>query len=375
MAKEETTLRDPDVPHPRLNPYLVGHEAAERDYLRAWSGGRLAHAWLIGGARGIGKATLAYRMARYALSQRPESEGPDLFGGPPAPPTNLQRSAEDPIFRRVAALGHGDLRAIERGWSDAKQTKRRASILVDDVREIGGFLSMTPSEGGWRVVLIDAADEMNTSAANAVLKVLEEPPERALLFLIAHNPDRLLPTIRSRCRRLDLRPLTETQVKALLNRYQPSLSPAEINALAQLADGSIGRALELAEEGGVELFADMMSLLGDLPNLNITRLHALSDKAAKGDAFRTLSDLLSWWLARMVASGERGLASTAEVAAGERQLVTRMRSAASPAAWAETWSAINTLAARTDGLNLDKKRSLMTMAMRIEATAQGRALT
>jgi DNA polymerase-3 subunit delta' len=146
------------------------------------------------------------------------------------------------------------------------------------------------------------------------------------------------------------------------------------NALAQLADGSIGRALELAEEGGVELFGDLMALLGDLPNLNITRLHALSDKALKGEAFRTLSDLLSWWLARMVAAGERGLASTAEVAAGERQLVSRMRSAASAAAWAETWSAINQLAARTDGLNLDKKRSLMNMAMRIEATAQGRAL-
>jgi DNA polymerase-3 subunit delta' len=282
-------------------------------------------------------------------------------------------SAEDPIFRRIAALGHGDFRAIERGWSDAKQTKRRTSILVDDVREIGGFLSMTPSEGGWRVVIIDAADEMNTSAANAVLKVLEEPPERALLFLVAHNPDRLLPTIRSRCRRVDLRPLTEQQVKALLNRYQPSLTPGEVNALAQLADGSIGRALELAEEGGVELFSDLMNLFGDLPNLNITRLHALSDKAAKGEAFRTLSDLLSWWLARMVAMGERGLGAT-EVTPGEKQLVARMRSAAPAAAWAETWSAINQLAARTDGLNLDKKRSLMTMAMRIEATAQGRAL-
>ena len=365
--------RDPEVPHPRLNPYIIGHEAAERDYLRAWSGGRLAHAWLIGGARGIGKATLAYRMARYALAQRPESDGPDLFGAP-APPRNLQMSAEEPVFRRVAALGHGDFRAVERGWSDAKQTKRRASILVEDVREIGGFLSMTPSEGGWRVVIVDAADEMNTSAANAVLKVLEEPPERALLFLIAHRPDRLLPTIRSRCRRVDLRPLTEAQVRALLNRYQPSLAPGEVNALAQLADGSIGRALELADEGGVELFADLMSLLGDLPKLNITRLHALSDKALKGEAFRTLSDLLAWWLARMVAAGERGIASAAEVAQGERELVARMRSAAPAAAWAETWSAINQLAARTDGLNLDKKRSLMTMAMRIEATAQGRAL-
>ena len=364
--------RDPEVPHPRLNPYLIGHEAAERDYLRAWSGGRLAHAWLIGGARGIGKATLAYRMARYALAQRDATKELDMFG---APAPNLTMSSEDPVFRRVAALGHGDFRAIERGWSDAKQTKRRASILVDDVREIGGFLSMTPSEGGWRVVIIDAADEMNPSAANAVLKVLEEPPKRALLFLIAHNPDRLLPTIRSRCRRVDLRPLTDTQVTTLLNRYRPSLASADVAALAQLADGSIGRAIELAEEGGVELFRELMSLLGDLPRLNITRLHALSDKAARGDAFRTLADLLSWWLARMVALGERdALGSVAEIADGERALVARLRAAAPAGAWAEAWTAINQLAARTDGLNLDRKRSLMSMAMRVEATAQGRAV-
>ncbi|TAL02631.1 MAG: DNA polymerase III subunit delta' [Rhodospirillaceae bacterium] len=366
--------RDPDVPHPRLNPYLIGHEAAERDYLRAWSGGRLAHAWLIGGARGIGKATLAYRMARYALTQRDGAKELDMFGAPPPVP-NLSMSGEDPVFRRVAALGHGDFRAIERGWSDAKQTKRRASILVEDVREIGGFLSMTPSEGGWRVVIIDAADEMNSNAANAVLKVLEEPPRRALLFLIAHNPDRLLPTIRSRCRRVDLRPLTDAQVAALLNRYQPSLAPADVSALAQLADGSIGRALELAEEGGVELFRELMSLMGDLPRLNITRLHALADKAARGEAFRTLADLLSWWLARMVALGERdALGSVAEIADGERALVSRLRAAAPAGAWAETWTAINQLTARTDGLNLDRKRSLMSMAMRIEATAQGRAV-
>src|SRR5690606_8248157 len=132
-------------------------------------------------------------------------------GGPPAPAT-LAMSAEDPVFRRIAAQGHGDFRIVTRGWADSKQTKRKTVIGVDEVREIGAFMSMTPAEGGWRAVIIDAADEMNSNAANAVLKVLEEPPRRALLFLVAHNPDRLLPTIRSRCRRLDLRPLTHAQV-------------------------------------------------------------------------------------------------------------------------------------------------------------------
>ena len=363
--------RDPEIPHPRVNPYLVGHEMAEKTFLQAWHDGRMAHAWLIGGARGIGKAALAYRMARFALGQGGGGSGNDLFGAPP-PTTSLVMSGEDPLFHRIAALGHGDFRAIERGWSDAKQMKRKTSIVVDDVRELGGFLSMTPSEGGWRVVIIDAADEMNTSAANAVLKVLEEPPQRALLFLVAHNPDRLLPTIRSRCRRLDLRPLTEKQVTALLNRYRPALSSADVVTLGQLADGSIGRALELSEEGGVEIFKDLMTLLDTLPRLRISGMHALGDKVVKGESFRTLTDLLGWWLARMVSLGERkALATVPEVLPGEMELAAKLLAAAPAPAWAATWTEITRLTARTADLNLDKKRSYMAMIMRLEATARG----
>jgi DNA polymerase-3 subunit delta' len=365
--------RDPEVPPPRLNPDLVGHETAEQDYLNAWSGGRLAHAWLICGPRGIGKATLAYRMARFALAQKAGDAAADLFGGPPAPPT-LQMSASDPLFRRIGALGHGDFRAVERGWSDAKQTRRKTTIAVDDIREIGAFLAMTPSEGGWRAVVIDAADEMNPNAANAILKVLEEPPRRALLFLVAHSAERLLPTIRSRCRRLDLRPLSAATVSMLLKRYRPSLAPTDVAALSLLADGSIGRALELDDEGGVDLFRDLMSLLGELPRLNVTRLHALCDKALRGDAFRTLTGLLSWWLARVIALGARADFDAApEAVAGERALIARLLAAAPPAAWAETWSAIGHLAARSDAVNLDRKRTLMSILLSLEATAQGKA--
>jgi len=352
-----------ETPTPRENPYLVGHEAAEKEYLAAWDSGRLAHAWLICGPRGIGKATLAYRMARYALSPR---DANDMFGPPPA---TLAMSAEDPVFRKVAAGGHGDFRIIERGWSDAKQTKRRTVIGVDDVREIGPFMSMTPAEGGWRTVIIDAADEMNPNAANAVLKILEEPPGRALLFLVAHNPDRLLPTIRSRCRRLDLRPLK--QVNMLLHRYAPDLPQADVTALTALADGSIGRALELAEEGGVTLFRELMTLLGDAPRLNISKLHALSDKAMKGDAFRTLSGLLSWWLARVTAAGARGgLDALAEIVPGERDLARKLLAAAPPHVWAAVWDQLGHLARRTDAVNLDKKRSLMLMLMAVENAVQ-----
>lgn len=370
-------MRDSDpteIPEPRGNPFLTGHEAAARHYLNAWSGGRLAHAWLICGPRGIGKATLAYRMARYALARGggpgvKSEDGTDMFGAPPAP-ASLVMSAEDPVFRRIAALGHADFRIVERGWTDAKQTKRKTVIGVDDVREIGAFMSMTPAEGGWRTVIIDAADEMNANAANAVLKVLEEPPRRALLLVVAHNPDRLLPTIRSRCRRLDLRPLTQAQVIALLGRYRPDLKPADVSALALLAEGSIGRALELAEEGGVALFSDLMTLLADAPRLNVSRLHALCDKALKGDVFRTLSGLLSWWLARMTTQGARAdLDSFNEIVPGERALARRLLASATPAAWAEIWDKIGHLARRTDSVNLDRKRSLMLMLLAIESAA------
>ena len=350
---------------PRLNPYLIGHENAEREFLAAWDNGRLAHAWLLAGPRGIGKATLAYRMARYALSQTGASDD-DLFGAPPKP-TSLAMSPEEPVFRRMASMGHADFRAIERPWSDSKQTKRKTVIGVDDVREIGGFLSMTPAEGGWRAIVIDAADEMNPNAANAVLKVLEEPPDRALLFLVAHNPDRLLPTIRSRCRRLDLRPLREAQVVGLLNRYSPSLDPRDVSTLAVLGDGSIGRALELAEEGGVSLFRELMSLLADVPKLSATRLHALGDQAMRGDAFRTLSGLLGWWLARTVSAGARGaIDAMSEIVPGERMLARRLLAAAPPAIWAEVWDKIGYLARRTEAVNLDRKRSLMLMLWSIE---------
>ncbi|MSQ87472.1 MAG: DNA polymerase III subunit delta' [Alphaproteobacteria bacterium] len=365
-------MTDDDVtaPQPRANPYLIGHAVAESDYLSAWSGGRLAHAWLIAGPRGIGKATLAYRMARFALAQQVGSAEADMFGGLP-PPQTLEMSASHPVFRRVQAMGHSDFRSIERLWSDAKQTKRKTVIGVDEVREIGGFLSMTPAEGAWRALVIDAADEMNNNAANAVLKILEEPPDRALLFLVVHNADRLLPTIRSRCRRLDLRPLTQIQVGTLIGRYRPDIKSADVTPLAILADGSIGRALELADEGGIGLFRNLIDLLQDAPKFNISKLHALGDQATKGDAFRTLMGLLSWWLARVATQGAQDtLQHAPDIIPGERTASSKLAAAASPAVWADIWQQITHLANRTEAINLDKKRSILTALMKVESAAK-----
>jgi len=362
-----------DIPEPRENAYFTGHDTAEQSFLDAWSSGRLAHAWLICGPRGIGKATLAYRMARFALSQKDSSaEGPGLFGdAAPSEPT-LQMSGEDTVFKRVAAQGHGDFRAIERAWADTKMSKRKASIAVNDVRGIGQFLRLTPAEGGWRVVIIDAADEMNRNAENAVLKVLEEPPARALIFLVSHNPARLLPTIRSRCRRLDLGPLETDTVKALLGRYRPDISLKDAAPLAVLAEGSIGRAIDLSDAGGLALFRSLIGVLSTLPKMDIGLAHSLSDAALKGEGFRTLADLLIWWLARMVSLQARNdWAHVQEIVPGEHAIADRLCAAAGLDQWVEVWEKVARLFERADAVHLDKKRTVLNALLAIEQRAAG----
>ncbi|MGE5515796.1 MAG: DNA polymerase III subunit delta' [Bacteroidota bacterium] len=358
-----------DAPDPRDNPDLVGHDGAERAFLDAWNSGRLAHAWLLSGPKGIGKATLAYRISRFVLSGGGEGGG-GLFGGGPE---SLSLSPDHPVFRRISASGHADLRVVERGWSDDKKTKMRTEIVIDDVRGIGGFMSLTPAEGGWRVVIIDAADDMNRNAANAVLKVLEEPPRNALMLLLSHSPGRLLPTIRSRCRRLALKPLPEETVARLLASNRPDLGGEDITALARLGEGSIGKALALANEGGLDLYRELIGLLSALPRLDVPALHAFADRVARADAeaaWRTVTELLGWWLARLIRAGGREGKGMSEVVAGEGALMGRLLHAADLERWLEVWEKVTALFARTDAVNLDRKQAMLTAFLAVERLAR-----
>lgn len=358
-----------DAPDPRDNPDLTGHDGAERAFLDAWNSGRLAHAWLLSGPKGIGKATLAYRIARFVLTGGGEGGG-GLFGGGPE---SLGVSPANPVFRRISAGGHADLKVVERGYSDDKKTKLRTEIVIDDVRGIGGFMSLTPAEGGWRVVIIDAADDMNRNAANAVLKVLEEPPRNALMLLLSHSPGRLLPTIRSRCRRLALQPLPEETVARLLATYRPDLGPDDITALARLGEGSIGKALALANEGGLDLYRDLIGLLSALPRLDVPALHGFADRVARADAdaaWRTVTELLGWWLARLIRAGGRQGRGMSEVVAGEGALMGRLLAAADLERWLEVWEKVTALFARTDAVNLDRKQAMLTAFLAIERLAR-----
>ena len=271
---------------PRENHLFIGHREAVKSLHGAAATGRLHHAWLIGGPAGIGKATLAYRFARWLLAG---GTAPDL-----SVPENL------PAVRRFAANTHADLLTLERRF-DEKRKKMQGEIVIDTIHEAGKFLRLTPGEGGWRVVIVDGAEEMNRNAANALLKLLEEPPKRAILLLVSHAPGRLLPTIRSRCRRLNLSPLTEPEMETLLQTYAPELGPAERAKLVRLGDGSIGAALTLAAEDGIEIAGLVDEALAAPAPLAPARAQAIADRLARSeDGFTVFMTLLRAGLANSV---------------------------------------------------------------------------
>ncbi len=353
-------------PIPRENPDLVGHAEAERALLGAWASGRLPHAWLIAGPRGIGKATLAYRFARFVLSGGGDG---GLFGDGPE---SLHTDPESGVFRRVASGGHADFLSVERGVAE-RTGRLRSEIVVDDARAVASFLHLTPAEGGWRVVVVDSADEMNRNAANAVLKIVEEPPPRALVLLVSHAPARLLPTLRSRCRKLPLTPLSEAQVVEILAPRRPDLGPGERLALARIAEGSAGRALALAESGGLALYDEMMGLLSTLPSLDVPALHAFGDKLARRDAeaaYRVVTELLEWWLARMVRAGAGQGADEMMPGDGSAELVARLAPGRQLDRWAELWENTSALFRRAESARLDRKQVMLNAFLALESTAR-----
>lgn len=360
---------DDDILPSRANPDLVGHEAAERTLLDACASGRLPHAWLITGPRGIGKATLAHRFARFLLAGGSAGAGGALFGA--ATPPSLHFAPEHPVFRRVLAGGHADFRVVERGVNE-ETGKLRSEIVVDDVRELGGFLRLTPAEGGYRVVVIDSADEMNRNAANAVLKILEEPPSRAVLLLVSHAPARLLATVRSRCRKLPLAPLGDETLRGVIRARHPALSEAEMDGLARLAEGSPGRAFELHAAGGIALYCDLLGVLASLPSLDFKAADRFAgETCGRGadDSFLLAADLLRRWHARLL----RGVATgrwSGDLVEGESQIMRRLAGRGSLDRWFEVWDKNDRLFRRADSLNLDHRQVLISAFLELETAAR-----
>jgi DNA polymerase-3 subunit delta' len=365
---------------PRHNAALFGHEAAEKTLLDAWASGRLPHGWLITGPRGVGKSTLAFRFARFLLRHGPASgldAGPSLFGDAPVLPETLSVAEDDPVFSRVANAGHADLITVERSWDD-KGDRWRGDIVVQDVRSVIDRFGKTAAEGGYRVCIVDAADDMNVNAANALLKILEEPPPNAVLLLVSHAPGSLLPTIRSRCRRLALKPLEEAAMQQALDRLLPDLDGAERRGLAVLSEGSPGRAVTLAAQGGLKLLHGLLDMVGQLPKPDMAKLHAFGDALARdrsGTGFQLMTELFRWWLARMVraaAAGRIGSAGWAEIFPGETALAQRLAQWQAPARWAEDWEQFGRLLDRGESVNLDRKQMLLNLFAALSRSAATR---
>jgi DNA polymerase-3 subunit delta' len=325
------------APEPRANPLLLGHADAEATILDAIQAGRMHHAWLITGPEGVGKATLAYRFARRLLAGR-SSEN------------SLALDPASPVFRRVAAGTHADMKIIERMLNE-KTKRMKTQIAVEDVRKINGFMSLTPAEGGWRVVVIDGAEELNLASANALLKILEEPPQRAILLLACSAPGRLLPTIRSRCRRLRLMPLADEPMGMLLSQYLPQLSADDRGRLITLAEGSPGRAIMLAEDEGLKIALLVNKLLSDLPSVPVSRGYEIADLLGRSETgFSTFMDLVRAGVAAAIRESVRGRADP------DQQRLVALRPLV---AWDDLWQGLTKLQDETERFALDKRQAIV----------------
>lgn len=345
--------------HPRDTRILIGQEAAEAAFLEAVAAQRLHHGWLITGPRGVGKATLAWRIARFLLS--PADTG--LFGGP----ASLDTPEDDTLARRIRALSEPRLLLLRRPY-DEKAGRFRAEIPVDEVRRLRGFFGLSATDGGRRVVIVDSVDDLNTSAANALLKVLEEPPEGAVLLLVSHRPSGLLPTIRSRCRELRCRSLSpEDLTRALEGAGAPPTM-----ALAALAGGSVGEAVRLGAGGGVELYGRIMDLMARAPGIDRQAALALADTGAgRGNeaTLDTLVALFDLFLARLARTGVVGPPAP-EAASGEAALMARL--SPGPAAarrWAELQQTLGARVRQGRAVNLDPATLLLDMVLTLDETA------
>jgi DNA polymerase-3 subunit delta' len=251
---------------PRQNPYLFGHAAVEQRFLDDFSRAHTPHAYLIAGPKGIGKSTFAYRIARFLLSQGAQTSADtslSLFGEPEPvdiSAATMEMDAQSPLFRRIAAASHTDLLTLSPVFDIKKQTEK-SEILADAARKVPDFLSLTPAEGVWRVVIVDAVDQLNEKAANALLKILEEPPANAMLLLVCHEPGSILPTIRSRCRLLSITAPSREAFEQVLTTVAPHIELHDYAALYGLSYGSPGLAITLEKHDGLGRYAAWLAAL------------------------------------------------------------------------------------------------------------------
>lgn len=327
------------APHPRETSRLIGHAQAERVLLDAYRSGRLPHAWLIGGPEGIGKATLAWRFARFVLAN------PDYRAAAVQEAADLFVPPDHPVASRIGSLAHADVTVLRREW-DTKGKKHFTVIRVDEVRAALRMFQQSASAGGYRIVILDSAEDLNSNAANALLKIMEEPPALSLFLVIAHEPARVLPTIRSRCARLMLEPLSSLEVTQAVEAIgEPFAGDDEmLNAAVRRSEGSVRRALRYMNPGLLAFIQRLDAILKALPDLDLRQAHAIADAVSGREAaeqYETMIALILDWLDARV---RRGGASVARLAP-----------------YALVWDKLRAAARETDVFNLDKRPLVLSI--------------
>lgn len=341
-----------EIVTPRTNTWLLGLEEEERFLLNAWKNNTLHNSLLISGIEGIGKATLAYRFARFLLSA--DYSRKDEY-------TSLNVSADSTVFKLVSNGSHPDMKVLERDYTETDRKKimkaikdgeqlsqeemqglkKSAYIRIDDVRTVNEFLSKRSSGDGWRVVIIDSIDDMNTASANAILKILEEPPHKTLMMLISHNPNRLLPTIRSRCAKINLHPLSENNVASLLRRYRTGLSEKDVKSLAAISSGSIGKAISYADNNALSVYNDLSKIISAGSRFSTADVMAFASAYSTEETYELAKELILKFIAENIR---------------KTQHVEEL---------ADAWNDAVKTFSETEGLNLDKKQALMNIIVNI----------
>lgn len=348
---------------PRESSLCLGHEKIEHDLLALIEQNRLPHALIFAGPEGIGKSTFAFRLARFLLARGPiggADAGPGLFGDalPVAKATDMAVAADHPDFRKVASGAHPDMLVVERQFDEKKQ-KFKGVVDVEQVRRIAPFMTRTAAQGGWRIVIVDDADTMNRNAANALLKILEEPPANALLILIAHRPGALLPTIRSRSRFIAFDPPPLDIFTRLLRADHPDLTTADIATLHAIAEGSPGQGIRLLAEGGLESVHKVMTLLHSWPQWDWPQIHTQAEamaRAGQDENLQSFRDVMLWIVQSLLRAKARGAALTCPL---DNEALKRMLAHYSLPQWMAIADALQAHFDTAQFANLDRRHAVM----------------
>ncbi len=328
---------------------LYGQTRAEKEFLESVQSENIHHAWLLSGKKGVGKASFAYRAAAFLL------QGERNFDS-----ENVKLDEQSRALPLVKGLSHPDLLVLRRPW-DEKSKKYKEMITVEESRRVSAFFEHHAGFGGWRICIIDALDEMNETAANALLKTLEEPPEKCIFFLICHSVGNILPTIISRCRKLAFQPLTEADISEILRIKDANglFSEDERMACSFLGEGSAGRAVDLLENNGLELYKQMVTLLMTLPDLPAEQLHELCDRVSQDkNSLASFISLYSDWLHRLIRYAATDISPT-PLFEGEEKLYLRLKDTLPLERLVELWESLQKEYSQTLELNLDSRQFLL----------------